>query len=205
MAPMLTHKTLKIIFAVLLHLRKNYVGGLPLTKAYRMAVREVASENQIFYQTVADGCCRRIQLNRDGFLDLVRDWLGDDPKRLMDHIKRYVHQKDHQLVDDYFKELAKPARMVGDERHASIDGVESVYKSTPAGPSTEIMSFRISRKIAQQIKLMADMVSKSAPEWLAEVVEQTVEAKYVNRLGEIITIMTEAERKNFISLLKSKY
>jgi hypothetical protein len=205
MAPMLTHKTLKIIFAVLLHVRKNYVGGLSLIKAYRMAVREVASENQIFYQTVADGCCRRIKLDRDGFLDLVRDWLGGKPERLNDHIKSFVNEKDRLLVDDYFNEIVKPGRQVDDGHHFSMDSTQTSYKTISNGPSTEIMSFRISRKIAQQVKLMADMVSKSAPEWLSEVVEQTVETKYVNRLGEVIAIMTESERKNFITLLKSKH
>ena len=88
---MLTHKTLKIIFEVLLKIRQYYVGGERLIKAYRKAIRTVASQNKIFYQTVADGCCRRLNLNRDGFLDLVRAWLAQDSDELIKHLKTCVN------------------------------------------------------------------------------------------------------------------
>ena len=72
-----------------------------LIEAYQTAVRNVANFHGIHRNTIADGCTRRLQVNRDGFLDLVEMWLEDDPKSLKQTLKAHCNITDHTLIDEF--------------------------------------------------------------------------------------------------------
>lgn len=98
-------KTLAQIIDVLTRIKwtgTKYRHGL--INAYQTAVREVAKFNDIFYNTIADACTRRLQLDgRDEFLDLVEKWLAGDSKSLKLALKAHCNTSEHRIIDDFFK------------------------------------------------------------------------------------------------------
>ena len=73
-----------------------------LIEAYQVAVKRVADFHSIHRNTVADACTRRLQLNRDGFLDLVENWLGGRSGDLKRCLKAHCDVIKHGLINDFF-------------------------------------------------------------------------------------------------------
>jgi len=74
-----------------------------LIDAYQTAVREVGKFNSIHRNTIADGCTRRLQLDRDRFLDLVERWLAGDSGDLKLTLKAHCNISEHRLIDEFFQ------------------------------------------------------------------------------------------------------
>jgi hypothetical protein len=73
-----------------------------LISAFQKAVAEVGKFNGVERNTIADACTRRLQLNRDGFLDLVESWIAGDYKALERILKSHCNIEIHQLIQDFF-------------------------------------------------------------------------------------------------------
>jgi len=74
-----------------------------LIEAYQTAVKDVANFHKIHRNTIADGCCRRLQLTRDGFLDIVKKWLAGESDDLQIILKRHAYSSKHSLLEDFFQ------------------------------------------------------------------------------------------------------
>jgi len=97
-------KTLAQIIDVLTRIKwtgTKYRHGL--VNAYQSAVYEVGKFNGIHRNTIADACTRRLDLDRDGFLDLVESWLGGDSKSLKLTLKAHCDISLHHLIDEFFQ------------------------------------------------------------------------------------------------------
>lgn len=97
-------KTLAQIIDVLIRIKwtgTKYRNGL--IDAYQTAVQEVGKFNGIHRNTIADACTRRLQLDRDGFLDLVERWLAGDSRELERTLKSHCSISEHGLIHDFFQ------------------------------------------------------------------------------------------------------
>lgn len=100
----LESKTLAQIIDVLTRIKwtgTEYRNGL--IDAYQTAVCEVGKFNGIHRNTIADACTRRLQLDRDGFLDLVERWLAGDSRELERTLKSHCNISEHGLIHDFFQ------------------------------------------------------------------------------------------------------
>jgi hypothetical protein len=96
-------KTLAQIIDVLTRIKwtgTKYRNGL--IEAYQSAVSEVGNFNGIHRNTIADACTRRLQINRNGFLDLAESWLKGDSRSLKQILKAHCNITEHTLIDDFF-------------------------------------------------------------------------------------------------------
>jgi hypothetical protein len=75
-----------------------------LQSAYRTAVYNAGKDNDVHKNTIADGCCRRLQLNSDCFLQLVHEWLSGNPGPIKQVLKNHIKTTLHHIVDSYFDE-----------------------------------------------------------------------------------------------------
>lgn len=75
-----------------------------LIEAFQKAVYDVGKSQRKERNTIADACCRRLQLNRDKFLDLVERWLTGDPNALIHILKVHTSWSIHNVIDDFFYE-----------------------------------------------------------------------------------------------------
>ena len=99
---MLTRKTLDQILEVLKGVRKHHAMGKPLLKSYQRSVRDVARLYHTSYQTIADGCRRRLNLaDRDEFLLHVDRWLRGDPTGLSALLKNNVSEFEHIKINNW--------------------------------------------------------------------------------------------------------
>ena len=98
-------KTLSQIIDVLSRIKwTGAVNRNGLIEAYQMAVKNVADFHGIHRNTIADACTRRLQRNRDGFLDLVDQWLEGESENLKRSLKAHCNITEHSLIDDFFDE-----------------------------------------------------------------------------------------------------
>lgn len=102
---MMTNKTLEQILTVLKYSKYNYNSGMSLTSSYQDAISRVANEYGVTYQTIGDGCRRRLKLDSIGeFSELVRKWLNGDSSPLMSVLKSQTTSRLHKKVEDFFGE-----------------------------------------------------------------------------------------------------
>ena len=201
---MLTYDTLKQILEVLKKVREYHAGGLSFIKAYQKAVDDVRISHQVYYQTIADGCTRRLQLKRDGFLVLVEDWLTNNSDGLCEHLKKHVDDENHLVVDEFFQRYTKKYRTdITYEKRDANEIKRPIDRKINVAPETEILSFRIEKRIVDQIKVLAEIKGKSIPEWLSETVDEKVKAEYLEHFKQVIGQMSEQDKKSFIEMLKS--
>jgi hypothetical protein len=100
----LVPKTLVQIIDVLTKIKwtgTKYRNGL--IDAYQTAVQNVGKFHGIDRNTIADACTRRLQLDRDGFLDLVERWFAGDSGELERTLKLHCSFTEHGLIHDFFQ------------------------------------------------------------------------------------------------------
>lgn len=98
-------KTLGQILDVLNRIKWTGVqSGKELVEAYQKSVHDVRKDQGIERNTIADGCCRRLQLKRDEFLDLVERWFAGDRSGLILILKAHTSWSMHHVIDDFFNE-----------------------------------------------------------------------------------------------------
>lgn len=101
---MLTSKTLQQILDVLKYSEYNHNSGRSITSSYQTAINRVAKEYDVTYQTIGDGCRRRLELRRiDEFRDLISKWLNGNEEPLVKVLKRKTPTRLHSKIDDFFK------------------------------------------------------------------------------------------------------
>lgn len=101
----MTNKTLQQILDVLKYTRYNYHSGKALTNSYQDAISRVANESGVTYQTIGDGCRRRLKLDSIGeFSELIRKWLNGDPNPMIEVLKSQTHKRLHPQIDAFFND-----------------------------------------------------------------------------------------------------
>lgn len=99
---MLTRRTLNQILDVLGHLRKLYKSGRDLEKSYHLAVQRVSKKYDVSYQTIGDGCRRRLDLNSVvEFRQLVKQWIEGDLRDLKRVLKEKTEVSQHSRIDAF--------------------------------------------------------------------------------------------------------
>jgi len=98
------NNTLEQVLTVLKYSKYNYNSGITLTSSYQDAIARVAKESEVKYQTIGDGCRRRLKLNSIGeFSELLRKWLDGDSKPLIDVLKSQTSKLLHPKIDSFFE------------------------------------------------------------------------------------------------------
>ena len=189
---MLSRKTLDQILEVLKGAKMGHATGQPLLKAYQKSVHDVANLYHTSYQTIADGCRRRLNLSdRDEFLMLVDRWLRGDSKGLAKLLKINVSEFEHHKIDNFFDEYSQGFEFRPINTSLSL-----------LDQQTEAVSFRIVKGKLDQMQILAQLSGKSIPEWLAEKVGSIVESEYVNQFKKILENMDKNGRREILGILK---
>jgi hypothetical protein len=189
---MLTEKTLDQILGVLERTTKYYREGIPLVKAYQKSVKEVADLYSIRYQTIADGCRRRLNLdNINEFIELLREWLSGNSKNLKQLLAKNVHEFEHYKLDKFFSS-------------SQYSELVSAHTEPMISTDTQIISFRIPNNISIQLKTLAEGTGKSVQELVADFVVRNVSEEYVKYLKKQIEALPEKEKVKILESLRSQ-
>ena len=91
---MMTPKTVEQLLQVFRLFRDNHASGKPLHTSYHDAVREVARLNSVTYQTIGDGCRRRLRLKDINELyELLAAWVKGDSRGLVQQLKQRLKDR----------------------------------------------------------------------------------------------------------------
>jgi len=151
--------TLKQIFDVLKIFKQNYNGSSPIRNSYSYAVREVAKHYGVAYQTIGDGCRRRLNLtNISEFYELLRDWYNGKPERLISILKRNSEVNDHSEIDKFFGNIYTNG--VPD-----INSEQNQYDS---------YSVSIQKKDSKILSILSEVYNQPIPEYLTVLVTDSL-------------------------------
>ncbi len=170
---MMKHQTVDQLLHVFRLFRERYAGGEPLQKSYRQAVREVAKLHSLTYQTIGDGCRRRLKLdNIRELYDLLHNWMEGRPEPLMEQLKSASDPSTHDEIADFFGASSSAAQTVARQGPPAIPGAKFAT-----------FSFQLREHDARMLRALAEIEGMSPPELLRGLVGSAV-AERMKRVAQ---------------------
>ncbi|MBI5076585.1 MAG: hypothetical protein HZB62_15650 [Nitrospirae bacterium] len=186
---MLTTKTLDQILGVLELTKKYYATGISPSKAYQKSVKEIAHSNSVRYQTIADGCCRRLNLDDiNKFIHLLKEWLLGEPRGLKALIAGNIRKSDEYKIDEFFGHpiFASP---VNSQSAGKIEGLFNV------------ITLKAPRSTANQLRALAEAEGRSPEDFALGIINKYVDEYYLLYLKKLINSLPLERRQEIISTL----
>jgi predicted nucleotidyltransferase len=164
---MMRRQTIGQLLLVFRLFRESYARGKPLHKAFQVAVREVADRHVVTYQTIGDGCRRRLRLGHIGELyALLESWIEGDAEPLETKLREASHPNAHDDIAEFFGTSTHPVAA----RHPDA-------WLQASGRNTDVFSLRLSDREGRMIRALAEMEGISPQELLGRLVGSAVEEK----------------------------
>lgn len=182
---MLTEKTLDQILGVLELTSKYCESGLPIPKAYQKSVKDIANKYSVRYQTIADGCRRRLNLeNINEFIELLDKWLGGSPSQLKELLINNVDNLDEYKVENFF-----------DQTRTGSTGI-SIKRNVEE--SFEVITFKTTKSLASQLRSLADAEGKSVQEYMNFIIKDHVDEHYIEYVKKLVSSLPATHREKVI-------
>lgn len=100
---MMTPHTVQQLLQVFRLFYENHASGMPLSRSYHEAVRAVAKNFSVTYQTIGDGCRRRLELaNINELYEMLSAWLRGEPHALVSQLKKHSDPITHAIIEKFF-------------------------------------------------------------------------------------------------------
>lgn len=161
---MLTTHTVQQLLQVFRLFKVNHAAGMPLHHSYHDAVRKVAEDHSVTYQTIGDGCRRRLELTSINKLyEMLTAWVHGEPSHLLHQLKEHADPAAHPEIDKFF--LATE----------SISSTKPGLSVMPAArDESETVSFRLKAHDARALRALAELEGISVGEITGRIVVSAV-------------------------------
>ncbi|MGE0157105.1 MAG: hypothetical protein AB7T17_08770 [Geobacter sp.] len=187
---MLTEKTVEQILEVLDKTSKLYNSGFPINKAYQKAVKEVSLTYSIKYQTVADGCRRRLGLsNINEFIKILSEWLNGNPSNLIDLLHKNTANFEKYKIDQFF--------------HRGTLQIPEIEVNRKVDISTETITIKLPVKTIAQLRSLAETERKSAQNLATKIIDDYVTIHYLKHIKNIISSLSQSHKDQILTELKN--
>ena len=157
---MMKLQTVDQLLLVLRLFREHCRRGTPLRKAYQAAVRSVAEQYGVTYQTIGDGCRRRLRLNEINELYVLLElWMKGDSRPLARQLRAVSESSSHDVIESFFGFTnTGPERPLRDLENETTEA------------EFDIFSFRLPKREARLLRALSELKGVSVPNYLALVV-----------------------------------
>lgn len=173
---MLKGQSVDQLLLVFRKFRERHARGEPLHNSYREAVREVAERYSVTYQTIGDGCRRRLQLNNiDELYALLEQWVEGNPEPLAKQLKRASDHSAHDNIMRFFESSTSSAKVTP----------RQVASATSKG-KFDTFSFSLSERNARMLRALAEISGVSTREMVNQLVGAALAEKMKLVAQEII-------------------
>ncbi len=190
---MLTEKTLDQILGVLELTEKYFRTGLPAPKAYQKAVKDIAQRYSVRYQTIADGCRRRLNLDTvEVFIGLLREWLGGNPRQIKALLIKNISERDEYKVENFF------------DHNSPAPSTQLIPNARNVEEAAEVISFKISRNLASQLRALAESENKNLPEFVNVIIKEYLELHYVKFVRNLINSLPPERKEKILRDMASQ-
>lgn len=99
----MTPHTVQQLLQVFRLFHENHRRGMPLNRSYHEAVRTVAKSFSVTYQTIGDGCRRRLELTSINELyEMLSAWVRGESRALLNQLKKCSDPAAHAEVERFF-------------------------------------------------------------------------------------------------------
>lgn len=172
---MLRRESARQVLQVADQTRKNYQAGIPVRHACQQAIREVAKRYGVSYQTIGDGCRRRLRLDqiRD-FHVLVQKWLDGNPKPLQQQLLDNADANCHADIQQFF----------GATDIQSSDSEKISKQNTGAAMETFLVD--LPRADALRLRFLCTVEDKPPSKMIFEIVTANVERQLRPHLEKLV-------------------
>lgn len=161
---MMKHRSTLQVLRVLKAFRERFDHGRPLHRAYQEAVRDVAGQLGLTYQTLGDSCRRRLGLaSINAFYKLLAHWTEGDPGPLAERLIAASEPAAHDDIRAFF--ATKPSR-------GSWQPARGVI--TDSGPMGERISIELPGAEARMLRALAELDNVAPTELLSRLARTTV-------------------------------
>lgn len=173
---MLKSNTIRQLLEVLSIFYNSHSKGNPINRSYHEAVRRVAQKYGVTYQTIGDGCRRRLKLNDVGQLySLLQRWIEGDPDGLITVLKSNTDLHNHDDIERFFR--IPPIVPNHSEKYGSVK--TSTLR-------TETFFFQLPEKDARILRATSEISGIPVPEMLSQIVSKSIRDKMKELAREII-------------------
>lgn len=157
---MMKPDSIRYVLQVFRAFRENQAHGMSVPKSYHEAVKGVAQRHERTYQTVGDGCSRRLGLNNTNQLfELLSAWGRGDPSDLIRQLKAKADFSTHAEIDHFFATIGSPTPL---NQNVSINN--------GTADETEMVPLRLCVQDARMLRALAELAGTSAGELAAAVI-----------------------------------
>lgn len=164
---MITHNTVHQLLDVFRIIQNSHVKGLPISHSYQNAVKNVAKQNGVTYQTIGDGCRRRLRLkNISELYSLLNNWTNGDPNGLAEQLIKISPSNIHSEIKDFFYNYQFDKNRTTSE--ALIEHNEL---------KTQEFCFNLSEKDARILKAIAEIEGVSISETVSALVSRSLRVR----------------------------
>ena len=172
---MMNRKTVRQLIQVFEQVRINCMNGVPLRKSYQDAVRKIADKYGLTYQTIGDGCRRRMKLDDISTLyKLLDEWMLGYPEGLALQLRQNSIPVAHPDIEAFFSDTAR--------------GTTTATKDfTPliASKSEGTFSFDLFETDARLLRALAEIEGTTPPQLIAQIVQKSVNKKMKKFAGKL--------------------
>lgn len=169
---MMREKTVKQVLRVLEITRKNHQLGKPSQKALQDAIRKVADDDEVTYQTIGDACRRRQGLGTiDEFHILLDKWFGGDHGPLCSLLMRNSEAQSHRHISCFFDD-------------ANREGTRKLVDEPRPGSNGKII-VQISESDNAKLEMLADIAGVSRNELAAKLLATSI----VEKIGTLKAVI----------------
>ena len=165
-------KTVQQVLEVLQITRKNHQFGEPTHKALQDGIQKVADHYGVTYQTIGDGCRRRLKLRTIDELHILLDkWFGGDHGPLCSLLRRNSGAQSHRHISCFFAD-------------ANPEETENLV-ARPQLRSNEKITVQISERDNAKLEMLADIAGVSQNELAAKLLATSIAEK----IGKLKAVM----------------
>jgi len=172
---MITHNTVHQLLNVFRYFQKSHIKGLSVSHSYQIAVRAVAKQNDVTYQTIGDGCRRRLRLNDIGELYALLDkWANGDPNGLVEKMMKISPQSIHSEIKDFFY-----------NSKFEVNNTSAEVTSKSVETKTVEFNFSLSEKDARLLKAVAEIDGTSITETITALIIRSLRVRIKDLVQEL--------------------
>ncbi len=169
MSSKLQIKSTEQILEVIQITRNGFRAGLPIKDSYNTAVQQVSQKYRRTYQTIADGCTRRLgSIKAEKFRELLMESFSGNHDPLISTLKKHSLYGSHKLIDKFF---------------SNQNPIQSKNKNNL---SSEVFSFRLNDTEAKKIRTIASIQGITVQEWITNTVTDSANKKLKAWAKEIL-------------------
>lgn len=177
---MITNKirsnTLHQILEVIEISKTRYSSGSSITSSINDGVKEVSKRYRTTYQTIEDGCRRRLGFNDiEEFKSVLMEYFNGNPDKIISVLRDHTNIDLHGKINDFFR----------NGKVSSIIPVENKHKNISENNS-EVFSFRLDNETSKKLKMLVSYKGISISEWISNTVKNNVQDDLEELLKKLV-------------------